>query len=138
MDNKDVYYVWDVNLIEHCDRLPAVSGRVCSLLLLPAVISSYVILALPLNNSNVEVMLHFFIITQASMVHNLISAYDLIKKLKIVISKPADESDLLKFHSNLYIKHLNKFSEVDEEYITNNEDEEYGIGKIFLYITGIL
>ncbi|XP_073948361.1 histone deacetylase 8-like isoform X2 [Choristoneura fumiferana] len=64
----------------------------------------------------------------ASMVHSLITAYDLLKKLKIVRSKPAVESDLLRFHSDLYIKHLNKFSELDEEYMTSNEDEEYGLG----------
>ncbi|XP_063368780.1 histone deacetylase 8-like [Cydia amplana] len=91
MNSKNVCYIWDENLIQECDRLPAVPGR-------------------------------------ASMVHSLITAYGLLQQLKVVRSKPAVDGDLKRFHSDLYLNHLKTFTEIDDEYMTTNEDEELGIG----------
>ncbi|XP_063541419.1 histone deacetylase 8-like [Cydia strobilella] len=91
MNSNKVCYVWDENLIQECDRLPAVPGR-------------------------------------ASMVHSLIAAYGLLQHVKVVRSKPAVDADLKRFHSDLYLNHLKTFTEIDDEYMTTNEDEELGIG----------
>lgn len=61
--------------------------------------------------------------------HSLISSYGLLQHLKVVRSSPATYEDLRKFHSELYIDHLKNFTEVDDDYMTNVQDEEYGIGR---------
>lgn len=66
---------------------------------------------------------------QASLVHSLISSYGLLQHLKVVRSSPATYKDLRKFHSELYIDHLKSFSAIDDDYMTNAQDEEYGIGR---------
>ncbi|KAJ0173056.1 hypothetical protein K1T71_011232 [Dendrolimus kikuchii] len=80
-------YVWDPQLIQQCDRLPA-----------------------------------------ASMVHNLITACGLISHLKVVRTSPARYNDMKEFHSELYLDHLKSFEEIDDDYMSNSLDEEYGIG----------
>ncbi|KAI5634065.1 histone deacetylase domain-containing protein [Phthorimaea operculella] len=65
---------------------------------------------------------------RASLVHNLITAYNLIENVKVVRSSPASYNDLKEFHSELYLDHLKTFTEIDEEYMSNAQDEEYGIG----------
>lgn len=73
---------------------------------------------------------------QASIVHNLIQAYKLHTNLKIVRSSSASYNDLKEFHSELYLDHIKKFTSVDEEYMTSEDDEQYGIG-IRIYMTKI-
>ncbi|XP_059051772.1 histone deacetylase 8-like [Achroia grisella] len=91
MESLKCCYIWDENLIEQCDRLPAVLGR-------------------------------------ASLVHSLLVAYGLHKNVNVVKSSPASYDDLRKFHSDLYLDHLKRFAEVNEDYISTSQDEEYGIG----------
>ncbi|XP_022831770.1 histone deacetylase 8-like isoform X2 [Spodoptera litura] len=91
MNKKKPCYIWDKQLIEECDRLPAVGGR-------------------------------------ASMVHDLIVAYDVLKHITVVKSSPATYNDLKEFHSELYLDHLKKFTDVQDDYMTTTEDEECGIG----------
>ncbi|XP_072934455.1 histone deacetylase 8-like isoform X2 [Epargyreus clarus] len=88
MNKLKVCYIWDENLIQHCDRLPAVVGR-------------------------------------ASMVHNLITVYGLLKNVQVVRSSPATYNDLKSFHSELYLDHLKKLTDVDDDYIPDSQDEEY-------------
>lgn len=61
--------------------------------------------------------------------HSLISSYDLLQYLRVVRSAPGTYKDLRKFHSELYIDHLKSFTEVDDDYVTTAQDEEYGIGR---------
>ncbi|XP_075983720.1 histone deacetylase 8-like [Anticarsia gemmatalis] len=91
INKMNACYIWDEQLIEQCDRLPAVVGR-------------------------------------ASMVHNLIEAYGLISKIKVVRSSQASYKDMREFHSELYLDHLKRFTEVDEDFMTSAQDEEFGIG----------
>ncbi|XP_065208681.1 histone deacetylase 8-like [Planococcus citri] len=75
---------------------------------------------------------------RASVVHNLIKSYDLLKHMNVVNVAPATTEDLCKFHSSLYIDFLRNISEnytktveedkdeVVEEF--SNESEDYGIG----------
>lgn len=70
-----------------------------------------------------------FIILQASMVHDLLVSYQLCKHLKVVRSSPASYCDLKKFHSELYLDYLKSVKEVEEDYVTNTQDEEYGVGE---------
>ncbi|CAG5044283.1 unnamed protein product [Parnassius apollo] len=65
---------------------------------------------------------------RASMVHNLIMAYSLNDNLKVIRPTAASYQDLKEFHSELYLDHLKCFIDIDEDYITNIQDEEYGIG----------
>ncbi|XP_053617408.1 histone deacetylase 8-like isoform X2 [Plodia interpunctella] len=62
------------------------------------------------------------------MVHDLITAYGLHQSMKVVRSRPASYNELRKFHSDLYLDHLKTFVDIDEEYMTNAQDEEFGIG----------
>lgn len=62
------------------------------------------------------------------MVHELIVAYNLQKYMTVLKSKPATYSELREFHSELYLDHLKTLNDIDDEYITTKEDEEYGIG----------
>ncbi|XP_045771115.1 histone deacetylase 8-like isoform X1 [Maniola jurtina] len=91
VNNRKVAYIWGENLIEYCDRLPAVLSR-------------------------------------ASLVHSLITAYGLLNHVKVVRSTPATYSDLKLFHSDLYLDHLKTFGEIEEDYMPTAEDEEYGLG----------
>ncbi|KAG7303536.1 hypothetical protein JYU34_012065 [Plutella xylostella] len=84
-------YVWSQDLINHCNRLPAVPRR-------------------------------------AELVHSLIGAYGLLKHVQVVNSKPASYEDLKDFHSELYLDHLKTIQDVDDEYETTPQDEEYGLG----------
>ncbi|XP_063833139.1 histone deacetylase 8-like [Ostrinia nubilalis] len=88
---EKVCYIWDEDLIDQCNRLPAVCGR-------------------------------------ASMVHDLIVSYDLNKHMKVIRSSAATYEDLKKFHSELYIDYLKSLVDIDEDYMPNAVDEEYGIG----------
>lgn len=63
--------------------------------------------------------------------HNLISVYGLLKHVQVVRSSPATYNDLKGFHSELYLDHLKKLTDIDDEYIPDSQDEEYGIGKWF-------
>nr|XP_021182633.2 histone deacetylase 8 [Helicoverpa armigera] len=65
---------------------------------------------------------------RATMVHDLIKAYNLHKRLTVVRSAPATYKDMKEFHSEQYLDHLKKFIEVDDDYMSNTQDEEYGIG----------
>ncbi|VVC88777.1 unnamed protein product [Leptidea sinapis] len=65
---------------------------------------------------------------RASQVHNLITAYDLHSMVQVVCSTVATYEDLKLFHSELYLDHLKKFKCVDDEYIAEKQDEEFGIG----------
>lgn len=67
------------------------------------------------------------------MVHSLIASYDLLDHVKVVLSSPASYKELTKFHLESYIDHLKSFSDVDEEYMSTLQDEEYGIGKYTSY-----
>ncbi|CAH0713770.1 unnamed protein product, partial [Brenthis ino] len=68
------------------------------------------------------------VIGRASMVHDLISAYGLLKNIKVIKSIPATNSDLKLFHSDLYLDHLKTFNHVSDDFMPSAEDEEYGIG----------
>ncbi|XP_013189653.2 histone deacetylase 8 [Amyelois transitella] len=68
------------------------------------------------------------VLGRASMVHDLLTAYCLHRKMKVIRSVPASYDELRKFHSELYLDHLKCFIDVDEEYMTNAQDEEFGIG----------
>ncbi|KPJ16611.1 Histone deacetylase 8 [Papilio machaon] len=65
---------------------------------------------------------------RASVVNDLITAYELNNNLQVIRSIPASYNDLKKFHSELYLDHLKSFHELEEDYMTNDKDEEYGIG----------
>ncbi|XP_013167898.1 PREDICTED: histone deacetylase 8-like isoform X1 [Papilio xuthus] len=65
---------------------------------------------------------------RASMVNDLLTAYELNNNLQVIRSTPASYDDLKKFHSELYLDHLKSFHELEEDYMTNDQDEEYGIG----------
>lgn len=58
-------------------------------------------------------------------------AYGLINYLKVVRSTPACYKDLKVFHSELYLDHLKSFLKIEDDYMTNAEDEKYGIGNCF-------
>lgn len=62
------------------------------------------------------------------MVHNLIQTCGLLNKIKVVRSSIASFEEMRQFHSELYLDHLKSFNEVDDDYVTNAQDEEYGIG----------
>ncbi|XP_023943861.2 histone deacetylase 8 isoform X2 [Bicyclus anynana] len=64
------------------------------------------------------------------MVHSLITAYGLLNHVIVVRSTPATYSDLKLFHSDLYLDHLKRFGQIDDEdgYMPTPEDEEYGLG----------
>lgn len=62
------------------------------------------------------------------MVHELIVAYELNKHMKVVRSTPACYDDLKKFHSELYLDYLKSVTEIDDDYMSNTRDEEYGLG----------
>ena len=64
------------------------------------------------------------------MVHDLIEAYDILKLCTVVRSAPATRADMKEFHSELYLDHLKTFTEVDDDYMTNAQDEECGIGMV--------
>lgn len=66
------------------------------------------------------------------MVHSLLQAYGVLQQVKVVNSKPASYNDLREFHSELYLDHLKTYQEVDDEYMTTAEDEQYGIGLYFI------
>ncbi|GBP65920.1 Histone deacetylase 8 [Eumeta japonica] len=68
------------------------------------------------------------VLERASLVHNLIVAYGLTNHLTVVRSKSASYEDLKEFHSELYIDHLKTLKELDEDYMPNEHDEEFGIG----------
>ncbi|KAJ2942817.1 hypothetical protein O0L34_g15005 [Tuta absoluta] len=65
---------------------------------------------------------------RASLVHNLITAYNIIENVKVVRSSPSTYNDLKVFHSELYLDHLTSFTNIDEEYMSSTQDEEHGIG----------
>ncbi|KAH9641466.1 hypothetical protein HF086_006082 [Spodoptera exigua] len=65
---------------------------------------------------------------RATMIHNLIEAYDILKHVTVVKSSLATYNDLKEFHSELYLDHLKKFIDVQDDYMTTAEDEECGIG----------
>ncbi|CAB3220477.1 unnamed protein product [Arctia plantaginis] len=65
---------------------------------------------------------------RAKVVHCLIQAYGLHNKVKVVRSTPATYEELKEFHSELYLDHLKTFIDVDDDYMTSVQDEEYGIG----------
>lgn len=65
---------------------------------------------------------------RARLVHNLIEAYGLISKLKVIRSSPASYEDLNVFHSDLYLEHLKQITDIDDDYISNAQDENFGIG----------
>lgn len=98
-------------------------------------------------------MLFYF--TQASMVHSLLSAYDLEKEFAIVKPEPATEDDLRLFHSSEYVGYLktqsdeggmppvgvdliNQSNDQDEDDESNSDDDEeefhheYGIGNKYI------
>lgn len=78
------------------------------------------------------------ILLQASIVHSLISAYGLLNHTKVIRSKTASYSELKLFHSDLYLDHLKTFTDVDEDYVSTAEDEEFGLGNfIFIYLNKI-
>lgn len=62
------------------------------------------------------------------MVNDLIVSYSLNKQMKVVRSSPATYEDLRKFHSESYIEYLKSVIEIDDDYMTDTQDEEYGIG----------
>lgn len=62
------------------------------------------------------------------MIHDLIEAYDILKFFTVVRSIPATYKDMKEFHSELYLDHLKKITEIDDDYMTNIQDEECGIG----------
>ncbi|KAL0818262.1 hypothetical protein ABMA28_008755 [Loxostege sticticalis] len=62
------------------------------------------------------------------MVNDLIVSYSLNKQMKVVRSSPATYEDLRKFHSESYIEYLKSVIEIDDDYMANTQDEEYGIG----------
>ncbi|XP_026740668.1 histone deacetylase 8-like [Trichoplusia ni] len=68
------------------------------------------------------------VIGRASMVHNIIEAFNLMGKLTVVRSTPATFEDMKEFHSDLYLDQLKKYIEVDEDYMSTAQDEEFGIG----------
>lgn len=68
------------------------------------------------------------LIFQATMVNDLIVSYNLNKHMKVIRSSPATYEDLTKFHSELYVDYLKSVVEIDEDYMANAQDEEYGIG----------
>lgn len=68
------------------------------------------------------------VIGRASMIHDLIESYDLLKQLTVVRSAPATYKDMKEFHSELYLAHLKTFTDVDDDYMTNTQDEDCGIG----------
>ncbi|CAK1541609.1 unnamed protein product [Leptosia nina] len=65
---------------------------------------------------------------RASMVHGLIAAYGLLEKVQVVRSAPASYDDLKLFHSELYLEHLKTLNEINEDYMTEDKDEDFGIG----------
>lgn len=65
------------------------------------------------------------------MVHNLIEAYDLLDRMTVVRSSSATYDDMKEFHSDLYLDHLKQFTEVDDDFMSNTLDEEYGIGTVW-------
>ncbi|RVE50290.1 hypothetical protein evm_005125 [Chilo suppressalis] len=65
---------------------------------------------------------------RASMVHELIISYGLTKYLNVLRPICATYDDLRKFHSDLYIDYVMSIKEIDDDYMTNEEDEEYGMG----------
>ncbi|KAJ8712983.1 hypothetical protein PYW08_008287 [Mythimna loreyi] len=68
------------------------------------------------------------VIGRATMIHDLIEAYNLLKQLTVVRSVPATYKEMKEFHSELYLDHLKTFIEVDDDYMTNAQDEDCGIG----------
>ncbi|XP_041972160.1 histone deacetylase 8-like [Aricia agestis] len=68
------------------------------------------------------------VLDRASLVHELITAYGLTNRCKIVKSVPATYNELTVFHSELYINHLKTLLDVEDDYIPTAEDEKYGIG----------
>ncbi|KAG6446852.1 hypothetical protein O3G_MSEX004598 [Manduca sexta] len=68
------------------------------------------------------------VLGRARLVNNLIEAYGLLSKIKVVRSSSASYEDLKEFHSELYLEHLKTFRDIQDDYMTNSQDEEYGIG----------
>lgn len=62
------------------------------------------------------------------MVHSLIASYDLLKHVQVVKTRSATYDELREFHSELYLDHLKSLENVDEDYNTNSQDEEFGLG----------
>ena len=54
--------------------------------------------------------------------------------MKLVHSTPATYKDLREFHSELYLDHLKRFADINEEYEVTDCDEEYGIGNALSYL----
>ncbi|XP_050352971.1 histone deacetylase 8-like isoform X2 [Nymphalis io] len=62
------------------------------------------------------------------MVHSLITAYGLLDHTKVVRSQSASYTELKLFHSELYLDHLKKISQIEDDYVTTAEDEKFGLG----------
>lgn len=62
------------------------------------------------------------------MVNNLLIAYQLNNSLQVIRSTPASYAELKEFHLESYLDHLKHFQELEDDYMTNEQDEEYGIG----------
>lgn len=116
-----ICYIWDESLIYQCDRLPAVVGRV-------GIYNKTYCLRMFIAFSKTSSSFYRFLTFQATMVNDLIVSYSLNKQMKVVRSSPATYEDLRKFHSEFYIDYLKSVIEIDDDYMANTQDEEYGIG----------
>lgn len=62
---------------------------------------------------------------RAALVHSLIDSYQLLKYMKVVSPRPADDDDLALFHSSSYLQCLKSLSNGD--LVDESEQEEYGL-----------
>lgn len=67
---------------------------------------------------------------KAFVVHQLISAYKLNEKMKVISPRPATERELRLFHAEYYVNYLKQQNEEcdDDDDDVDEEQLEYGIG----------
>ncbi|KAJ6653530.1 hypothetical protein lerEdw1_009110 [Lerista edwardsae] len=101
-------YVWSAEYLARCDALCKVPRRVE----LPLPCTEWRSLRIsPL---------------QASMVHSLIQAYQLLGHMRVVKPKVASMEEMAAFHTDAYLQHLQKVSEEGDD--DHPESVEYGLG----------
>lgn len=62
--------------------------------------------------------------------HQLISAYKLNERMKVISPRPATESELRLFHAEYYVNYLKQQNEdCDDDDDVDDEQLEYGIGR---------
>lgn len=147
---SEVVYVSDSNLLKECDRIPQVKHRVsvskinCKSNVLTEVVKSnlkYNYNWLTCLDCNffpllwrlliIFIINYLLIMWQASVVHELISAYGLLEHMTVVPSRRATEDEVNSFHSKLYIQFLQAVNDSDDLEQHEEDQLEFGFGKSF-------